>query len=383
MTGWSERSARLALASVVEGGEPAVSEVAAVEGGRAAWDRVLGGDFGDPMSIRAAQVDLPQILAATEDCGGRFVIPGDDEWPDSLTALRHCDSVQRRGGVPFGLWLRGSEHLARVLERSVSIVGSRACSAYGSGLAADLAADLAEAGVGIVSGGAYGIDVAAHRGALAVRGPTVCVLANGVDVGYPRGNAAIFDRLAADGLLVAELPPRMTPTRLRFLSRNRLIAAMSQGTVVVEAALRSGARNTASWALGCHRVLMAVPGPVHSPLSEAPHLLIRNGQAVLVTSADDILELVSPAGQHPAPARSGPTRATDAFDTTRMAVYEAVPARRPVSAGEVALVAGVSMPICLAQLAELERAGLVEGSEDGWRITAKRVVAQASSEVHG
>ena len=261
----------------------------------------------------------------------------------------------------------------------MSIVGSRACSAYGGGLAADLAADLAEAGVGIVSGGAYGIDVAAHRGALAVRGPTVCVLANGVDVGYPRGNAAIFDRLAADGLLVAELPPGMTPTRLRFLSRNRLIAAMSQGTVVVEAALRSGARNTASWALGCHRPLMAVPGPVHSPLSEAPHLLIRNGQAVLVTSADDILELVSPAGQHTVPARSGPTRATDTFDATRMAVYEAVPARRPVSAGEIALVAGVSMPVCLAQLAELERAGMIEGGEDGWRIRPGRAFVPATS----
>ena len=232
-----------------------------------------------------------------------------------------------------------------------------------------MAADLAEAGVAVVSGGAYGIDVAAHRGALAVQGPTICVLANGVDVAYPRGNAAILDRLAGDGLLVSELPPGTTPTRMRFLSRNRLIAALSLGTVVVEAALRSGARNTASWALGCHRPVMAVPGPIHSALSEAPHLLIRNGQAMLVTSAEDVLEMISPAGQtHLAdPIRRRPARPT-ASTPTRLAVYEAIPARRRISAGEIALVAGVSMPTCLAQLAELERADLIDGGAEGWRV---------------
>jgi DNA processing protein len=368
VTGWSERSARLALSLAVDGGEPAVSEVAIAEGGRAAWDRVLAAEFGTAAAARATEADLPRVLTAAQACGARFVIPGDEEWPEPLEALRFCDSVQRRGGVPFGLWLRGPAHLAQVLQRSVSIVGSRASSAYGAGVATDLAADLAEAGVAVVSGGAYGIDVAAHRGALAVRGPTVCVLANGVDVGYPRGNAAIFDRLALEGLLVSELPPGTTPTRMRFLSRNRMIAALSLGTVVVEAALRSGARNTASWAVGCHRPVMAVPGPVHSALSEAPHLLIRNGQAMLVTGADDVLEMISPAGQHTVGLRSGPSRTTDGLDPTRLAVYEAIPARRRVSAGEIALVAGVSMPTCLAQLAELERADLIEGGEDGWRI---------------
>ncbi len=368
MTGWSERSARLALSLAVEGGEPAVSEIATLEGGRTAWDRVLAGEFGPPVAARAAEADLGQTLARAEACGARFVIPGDDEWPESLTALRFCDSVQRRGGVPFGLWLRGPSHLRKLLERSASLVGSRACSDYGSGVATDMAADLAEAGVAVVSGGAYGIDVAAHRGALAASGPTICVLANGVDVTYPRGNAAILDRLAEDGLLVSELPPGTTPSRMRFLSRNRLIAALSLGTVVVEAALRSGARNTASWALGCHRPVMAVPGPIHSALSEAPHLLIRNGQAMLVTSADDVLEMISPAGQNTSPTRSGAARPTDSFDTVRLAVYEAIPARRCISAGEIALVAGVSMPTCLAQLAELERADLIEGGAEGWRV---------------
>lgn len=380
MTGWSERSARLALSLAVEGGEPAVSEIAALESGRAAWDRVLAGEFGPAAATRAAEVDLPPTLALAERCGARFVIPGDDEWPESLTALQFCDSVQRRGGVPFGLWLRGPGHLRRLVDRSASLVGSRACSAYGSGVATDMAADLAEAGVAVVSGGAYGIDVAAHRGALAVSGPTICVLANGVDVAYPRGNAAILDRLGGDGLLVSELPPGTTPTRMRFLSRNRLIAALSLGTVVVEAALRSGARNTASWALGCHRPVMAVPGPIDSALSEAPHVLIRNGQAMLVTSAEDVLEMISPAGQHISPIRSGAPRATDSFDAARLAVYEAIPARRRISAGEIALVAGVSMPACLAQLAELERSDFIEGGEDGWRIRSRQKVAHDPSE---
>ncbi len=250
---------------------------------------------------RAGHVEVFERLA--EAAAARFIVPGDDEWPAGLDDLRHAESIQRRGGEPVGLWLRGPGHLAHLMERSVAIVGSRAATAYGNGIAADLAADLVEQGVTVLSGGAFGIDVAAHRGALAAGGPTVCVLANGVDVAYPPGNASIFDTLAKDQLLVSELPPAAHPTRVRFLARNRLIAAMSRGTVVVEAALRSGARNTAGWALGCGRPLMAVPGPVYSRASTAPHLMIRNGQAVLVTSAAEVLELISEMGQAMLPAR--------------------------------------------------------------------------------
>ena len=369
---WAERASRLALSCAVEGGDPAVAETAAAEGGQVAWRRVLAGDFGDAAQSRAAAVEVPRLLADTEECGARFVIPGDEEWPGSLTALRYCDAVNRRGGMPFGLWLRGPGHLGQLLDRSVSVVGARACSEYGGLVAGELAADLSEAGVVVVSGGAYGIDVAAHRGALAVDRPTIVVLANGVDVGYPKGNSAVFERVAQEGLLVSELPPGTPPSRMRFLARNRLIAAMSRGTVVVEAALRSGARNTATWALECQRPLMAVPGLVTSGLSEAPHLLIRNGQAALVTGAGDVLELVSPAGEHTVAHRSGPQRATDSFDPARLTVYEAVPARRPASVEEIALVAGVAIPTCMAQLAELEQLGFVEGDVWGWRIVARR-----------
>jgi DNA processing protein len=138
--------------------------------------------------------------------------------------------------------------------------------------------------------------------------------------------------------------------------------------VVVEAALRSGARNTATWASECNRVLMAVPGPVHSTMSAAPHLMIRNGQAALVTTAADVLELVSSSGEHLVPVTSGESRPTDAMDPGRLAVYEAVPLRRRAAAGDIALAAGVSMPGCLADLAALEQAGLVESDPVGWRL---------------
>ena len=184
-----------------------------------------------------------------------------------------------------------------------------------------------------------------------VGGPTVGVLANGVDVAYPPGNAALFDALARDHLLVSELPPGAHPTRVRFLARNRLIAAMARGTVVVEAALRSGARNTAGWAVRVGRPLMAVPGPVYSRASTGPHLMIRNGQAVLVTGAAEVLELISGSGPVATlPLAQGPSRATDDLTETQLAVFEAVPARRRDSVGDVALTAGVSMPTCLAAL---------------------------------
>ena len=341
MTAEDERGARMALTAVVDCGDPVASALVSRVDGVAAWAQARAGVLGEPVARRAAALDLAELRHRADVGGVRFVVPGDEEWPDQLADLDYSGEVQRRGGVPIGLWLRGPGHLG---------------------------ADLAEAGVTVVSGGAYGIDAAAHRGALAVHGPTVCVLANGVDVPYPQGNAGLFGWLASDHLLVSELPPGATPTRVRFLARNRVIAALAQGTVVVEAALRSGARNTASWALLCHRQLMAVPGPVHSTSSAAPHLMIRNGQASLVTSAADVLELVSPMGEQLVAVPRGESRPTDGFDPGRLAVYEAVSLRAARSSGEIALTAGVSVSSCLAELAALEQAGLVQADASGWRL---------------
>jgi DNA processing protein len=371
----SDRRARMLLSSAIDSGDPAVAELVHNIGAEGAWTKIIEGLLGEPGAQRAAQVKPDLVERLAKAAAVRFIIPGDDEWPSGLDDLRHAESIQRRGGEPFGLWLRGPGHLAHLMERSVAIVGSRAATAYGDGIAADMAADLVEQGVTVVSGGAFGIDVAAHRGALAAGGPTVCVVANGVDVAYPPGHSAIFETLAREQLLVSELPPGAHPTRVRFLARNRLIAAMSRGTVVVEAALRSGARNTAGWALACGRPLMAVPGPVHSRASQAPHLMIRSGQAVLVTSAAEVLELISDMGQAMLPMAHGQTRATDALSETELAVFEAIPARRLASVSDIALVAGVNVPTCLGALTALESAGLVEGDERGWLVAVGRTRA--------
>lgn len=373
MTDLADRAARMALSCVVDCGEPAVCDLVESAGSEVTWAKAREGGLGGPIAQRAAALDLGEVIERAEQARIRFVVPGDDEWPPCLHDLRYCDPVNRRGGVPWGLWLRGPGHLGELVHRAVAVVGSRACTSYGSSVATDLGVDLAEQGTTVVSGGAFGIDAAAHRGALAVQGSTLCVLANGLDVPYPAGNAALLNWIASDHLLVSELPPGATPTRVRFLARNRLIAALSQGTVVVEAALRSGARNTATWALGCNRQLMAVPGSVHSTMSAAPHLLIRDGLASLVTGAADVLDLVSSVGEHTLAPQPGEVRPTDSFSPARLAVFEAVPARRRVSPGDIALLAGVSLPACLAELTALESAGFVEAEAGGWRLARRPV----------
>jgi DNA processing protein len=365
----ADRTARLALGWVVDAGDPVVADLVERLGAAEAWAALREGAQGQEMADRAAALDLDERCRAADAVAARFVVPGDEEWPVGVDDLAGLDPVQRRGGVPLGLWLRGPGHLTALLERSVAIVGSRAATAYGNGVAADLAADLADAGITVVSGGAFGIDAAAHRGALAVSGPSVAVVANGVDVSYPSGNARIFETLAARHLVVSELPPGSHPTRVRFLARNRLIAASTGGTVVVEAAIRSGARNTAGWAAALNRPLMAVPGPVHSAASAGPHLMVRSGQAVLVTRSAEVLELVSAAGQHLLPLEQGPVRRTDGLDPTQLSVFEALSAQRWRTPGELATAAGVRVPVCLAALSELESLELATGDARGWRAT--------------
>nr|WP_294693771.1 DNA-processing protein DprA [uncultured Friedmanniella sp.] len=374
---WSEKQARMALSCAVDGGDPEAGQLVARIGAQAAWTKIVEGLLGEPLARRAAATDLDAVQRLAERSGARFVVPGEEEWADGLDDLAHVGPIQRRGGVPFGLWLRGPGHLGQLAARSVAVVGSRAATAYGSGVAADLGAELAELGVTVVSGLAFGIDAAAHRGALLSGGPTLGVVANGVDVAYPPGNTPLFEAIARDHLIVSELPPGAHPTRIRFLARNRLIAALARGTVVVEAALRSGARNTAGWALECQRPLMAVPGPVHSRASTAPHLMIRNGQATLVTRAAEVLELVGAIGDHLSAPGVTAQRATDALTEEQLAVFEATPARGRLSFGDIALAGGVAVPTCLAALHALEDLGLVEGSEHGWRAIPHRAMLPA------
>ena len=291
--------------------------------------------------------------------GFRLICPGDSEWPTQLAALGVAS--------PVALWLLGSADLRFACLRSVSIVGSRAATGYGSHVAMEIAAALAERGWVIVSGGAFGIDGAAHRGALAADGVTVAVLASGLSYGYPKGHRELFEAIAAQGVLVSEMSPDRRPTRPGFLVRNRVIAALSRGTVVVEAALRSGAFSTAARARDMCRPLMAVPGPVTSDMSAGCHEIIREWGAVLVTGARDVLEHVSPVGEELGSARFGPVLPRDDLDPVTRTVLEAVPVRGGGGPASIAVAAGVDLDTVIQCLGSLAAAGFVERSEKGWR----------------
>jgi DNA processing protein len=261
------RRARAALTRLADTCDEELGLMLAAQGPVAALERIRRGDRDDALANRCAPrlplLDVDVQHARAERVGARLVCPGDAEWPERLGVL---DALE-----PYALWVRGDGDLVEACERSVAIVGSRASTSYGEHVAAGIAAGVAERGWTVVSGAAYGIDGAAHRGALAVEGPTVAIVANGIDVVYPRGHDGLIARiLETGGLVVTELAPGTPPNRKRFLDRNRLIAAVTCGTLVVEAALRSGARNTAKWAVDFGRPLGAVPGPVSSAMSGVP-----------------------------------------------------------------------------------------------------------------
>lgn len=315
---------------------------------------------------RLAGLDPRREMDVLARLGGRVVLPGDPDWPLGLDDL----GVDR----PPCLWVRGGRLRPR-LDRSVAVVGSRAGTAYGEHVAADIAAGLVDRSVAVVSGGAYGIDAAAHRGALAARGCTVAVLAGGVDRFYPAGNADLLAAIEGAGAVVAEVPPGSAPMRSRFLSRNRLIAAMTRGTVVVEAAWRSGALSTAARAAALLRPVGAVPGPVTSMVSAGCHRLLRDGAAVCVTDAAEVAELVGSLGEDLAPdapddggARQESTGAPpEGLDPREARVLEAMPLRGAAGAESIARTAGLSVGDAQVALAYLELAGLAERRGGTWR----------------
>lgn len=367
-----ERVARAALCRLSEPGDTRLATLVAQLGAPKVFDLLrhekdVAGVYTDVAS-RLRGLDPRRELEEAAGKGIRFLCPGDDEWPVGLADLDRTEPLQGRGGAPLGLWVRGPLRLADVCARAVSVVGSRSATSYGAGVAGDIAAQVAGEGVCVVSGAAFGIDQAAHRGALAVKGPTVAVLACGVDRAYPSAHKNLLDYVADVGLVVSELPPGCAPTKLRFLSRNRLIAALAQGTVVVEAAVRSGALNTANWASRLGRVLMGVPGPVTSAPSEGVHELIRTQQAALVTRGSDVLELVSPSGSFLADAPRGPSQPRDALTERELRVLDAVPVVEPARGPSIARTAGLAEADVMAALDRMRVKGFVEEVDDRWRL---------------
>ena len=366
-----ERLARAALNAIGEPGDPRLARLVAAMGAVEVHDRLradtdLAGMRSD-VAERLCATDPTRLLDEASALGIRFVVPGDPEWPDGLSELADVEPLNQLSGEPLGLWVKGPACLGQVCRGSVAVVGSRSATTYGTTVARDVAAHLGEREVTVVSGAAFGIDQAAHRGALAASGTTVAVLACGVDRAYPTAHRGLLEHLAETGAVVSELRPGCSPTRVRFLSRNRLIAALTSGTVVVEAAVRSGALNTANWATRLNRQLMGVPGPVTSAPSEGVHELIREGRASLVTRGEHVLELVSPAGVHLHDGARGETRPRDLLGLTEQRVLEAVPLLRPASASAIARTAGIATATVGGTLLRLERLGWVIGVDGLWR----------------
>lgn len=357
-----ERAARAALTRLAEPGDTWLGRAVAGAGAVEVLDRVRHPRAGEDSRLAHYRVRLP-ALAADADLArrarARVLVPGDDEWPPAVDDLGD--------GAPLALWVAGEGFLADVARRAVAVVGSRACTSYGEHVAAEIAAGLGDRGWTVVSGGAFGIDAAAHRGSLAVDAPTVAVLACGVDVAYPAAHDGLLHAVRATGAVVSELPPGARPTRRRFLDRNRVIAALGRGTVVVEAAVRSGALNTAGHAEELSRMVMAVPGPVTSAMSAGTHELVRTQGGSLVTSAADVLDLVGELGADAADRRRGPPRPHDGLDPVGLRVLEALPVRRFAAPDSIGRVAGLDAPTVLRSLGVLAALGLAHARDGRWR----------------
>ncbi len=374
----TDRRARLALMLAAEPGNARLLELVEDDGAAFVEQRLRSGHLHGPGLAPVAERLAAGLDIATQDrmaaaAGARLLCPGDEEWPSALDVLAEVTDGEGQGGRPLGLWVRGGA--LGTLGPAVAVVGSRAATDYGAWMAADLAADLAGHGVAVVSGGAYGIDGHAHRGALVAGGLTVAVLACGVDVAYPRQHEPLLERIVSTGgVLVSEAPMGATARRNRFLVRNRLIAALALGTVVVEAAARSGALNTANWADRCSRPTFAVPGPVASALSAGTHRLVRERGAVLVTSAADVLEdlgLANAGADTDEPRQ--PTLMVGRVPELSPNASQVLAVMQRNGAVDVAALSrgsGLAVSEILATVAELALAGLTDTDGASYRLTA-------------
>lgn len=312
-------------------------------------------------------LDPRRELHVLERLDGSLVVPGDPGWP---TAIDDLGAVR-----PLALWVRGSDRLAELAARSVAVVGARACTDYGRHVTGEIASGLAARGFTVVSGGAYGIDAAAHRAALVSSAPTVAFLAGGVDRLYPVGNTELLRAVVGTGgAVVSEVPPGSVPSRVRFLLRNRLIAAFAGATVVMEAAWRSGSLSTAVRAAELSRPVGAVPGPVTSMASTGCHRLLRDGAAVCVTDADEVAELAGALARDAAPAapaagtrRAPRDAAYDGLDAVETRTWDALPLRSGAPTDAVARSAGLAVSEVVGALGRLEIRGLAERTAGGWR----------------
>ncbi|MBW4033176.1 MAG: DNA-protecting protein DprA [Acidobacteria bacterium] len=347
-------------------------------GGDAVIGRGLDGeDLANAVRRWRPRVSSPTALLALRQAarfGASLLVPDDRDWPVGVDELGEH--------APLALWARGDRALLGRLDRSMAIVGARAATGYGEHVTVEASAGLVDRGFTIVSGAAYGIDGIAHRAALASSGSTVAFLAGGVDRFYPAGHEALLTRIVERGVVVSEVPCGTAPTKWRFLQRNRLIAAASRATVVVEAGWRSGSLNTASHAATLGRPIGAVPGPITSAASAGCHRLLRDFTAVCVTGPDDMAELLpfeqnSPGhASSPPPASTRPVAPRADPTGTRVRLLDALSERSGRPVGVIVRLSGLAPDRVRAELGRLELEGLVHERAAGWlKFTAKQLEA--------
>ena len=279
--------ARAQLFSAIEGGSVAWAEEISKLGPIEVRDRLLSGDYSTASKVaeRLKSNSGKEVLSRITNAGAFILTPEDIDWPVSLNDL---------AAPPIALLIKGQRENLAHLENSISIVGTRNPTSYGVRIAGDFGVGVADHEWAVVSGGAIGIDAAAHKGCLVGEGITVAVLGGGFNKNYPATHERLFAEISESGILISEVMPDVPAIPHRFLTRNRLIAALSKATVVVEAAFRSGSLRTARDAAEIFRPVMAVPGPINAPTSEGCHRLIVERVAELVCSVSEIMELVKP-----------------------------------------------------------------------------------------
>jgi DNA protecting protein DprA len=281
----NELLARAVLFSAIEAGHPFWSSEISTRGALVVYEKLSSSGYdsikNEKLISTLRQLSGDQVLSEIAANDARLITPIDDDWPEQVNDL---------AAPPIGLILKGN--ISALHQPSLAIVGTRNPTSYGARIAGDFAAGFADREWAIVSGGAYGIDSYAHKGALIAEGVTVAVIASGIDINYPAGNTRLFAEICESGAMVTEFMPGQRALPHRFLTRNRLIASLSKATLVVEAAFRSGSLRTARDAAEIFRPVMAIPGPINSPTSEGCHRLIGERAAEIVTSVADAVEFV-------------------------------------------------------------------------------------------
>ena len=381
----SDKDAAMAWTRIAEGNDPYavrfIESVGYVQAYQSVKDYCAGSRAPDGLETaiqrwahRFNEDEFKHDKEKIDDIGGGFLYPHDEAWTQSFELLENV--------TPLGLWYVGEKNLMR--SRSVSIVGSRDCTEYGRSIAYDFAYELAENGISIVSGGAFGIDAAAHRGVLAVpsandTGRPIVVFASGLGNYYPRGNKSLFEAIAdSGGLFVSEYPPFSSPHRHRFLSRNRIIAALGLATLVVEAPYRSGALSTAHHAVSIGRDVCVVPGSIYSPHSRGCHRLLREG-ALCVTTVKELVEslpqweYVDDFSEHTSPdapsAMSLDKSDPMAGDPYAVRVRDGLCRQYGRSVDDVAREVGLSPRETLSALAMLEMGGIAKNHGGRWVLS--------------